>query len=172
MIRLATNEDIKAIAEIYEEIHTEEEAGNLTIGWQRGVYPTKATAAASVDTGDMFVYEKKGRIVAAAKINKEQVDVYANCPWEYTAPDDEIMVLHTLVVSPAVMSDGIGKEFAAFYEEYAKEHGCHFLRIDTNERNLRARSFYRKIGYREADIVPCVFNGIPGVNLVLLEKKV
>ena len=46
MIRKATEKDIKAIAEIYEDIHTEEEAGNLTIGWERGVYPTEATAAA------------------------------------------------------------------------------------------------------------------------------
>ena len=30
---------------------------------------------------------------------------------------------------------------------------------------------YKRLGYREADIAPCVFNGIDGVNLVLLEKK-
>ena len=48
MIRKATENDIKAIAEIYEDIHTEEEAGNLTIGWERGVYPTEKTAADSV----------------------------------------------------------------------------------------------------------------------------
>ncbi|CCX75214.1 acetyltransferase GNAT family [Dorea sp. CAG:105] len=30
---------------------------------------------------------------------------------------------------------------------------------------------YKRFGYREADIVPCEFNGIPGVQLVLLEKR-
>lgn len=172
MIRLAEPKDIQAITEIYEDIHTEEEAGNLTIGWQRDVYPTEATASASVAQGDMFVYEKNGSILAAAKINREQVDVYADGNWEYSAPEDEIMVLHTLVVSPSVMSDGIGRDFAIFYENYAKDHDCHYLRIDTNERNLRARSFYKKMGYKEVGIVPCTFNGISGVNLVLLEKKV
>ena len=29
---------------------------------------------------------------------------------------------------------------------------------------------YNKLGYKEVDIVPTVFNGIPDVNLVLLEK--
>ena len=58
-----------------------------------------------------------------------------------------------------------------FYEEYAREQGCLYLRMDTNERNTVARAMYRGMGYREAGIVPCVFNGIPGVNLVCLEKK-
>ena len=43
--------------------------------------------------------------------------------------------------------------------------------MDTNAINAAARAMYAKLGYREADIVPCVFNGIPNVNLVLLEKK-
>ena len=171
MIRKATENDIKAIAEIYEDIHTDEEAGKLSIGWQRGVYPTEQTAADSVAKGDMFVCERDGKIVAAAKINKEQVDVYEGADWEFPAPDEEVCVLHTLVVSPAAMTSGIGKEFVKFYEDYALETGCPYLRMDTNERNERARAFYKKVGYKEIGIVPCVFNGIDGVNLVLLEKK-
>ena len=44
--------------------------------------------------------------------------------------------------------------------------------MDTNERNEKARAMYRKLGYREAGIIPTVFNGIPGVGLVLLEKRI
>ena len=39
-------------------------------------------------------------------------------------------------------------------------------------RNLAARTMYSKFGYQEITIVPTVFNGIPGVNLVLLEKQI
>jgi len=171
MIRKACIQDIPAVAAIYEAIIDCEERGELTIGWQRGVYPTEQTAADSVKKGDMFVCERGGAIVAAAKINKEQVDVYADGKWEFPAPDEEVCVLHTLVVSPRAMTSGIGKEFVKFYEEYALENGCPYLRMDTNERNGRARGFYKKVGYKEIGIVPCVFNGIEGVNLVLLEKN-
>ena len=57
-----------------------------------------------------------------------------------------------------------------FYEDYARGHGCPELRMDTNARNLAARRLYAGLGYREIAIVPTVFNGIPGVDLVLLEK--
>lgn len=42
--------------------------------------------------------------------------------------------------------------------------------MDTNAKNTAARGFYKKLGYSEIGIVPCVFNGIPDVQLVLLEK--
>lgn len=171
MFRKATPGDIDTIAAIYADIHTEEEAGRTTTGWQRAIYPTRKTAEDSIALGDMFVAEQDGTVVAAARINREQVDVYADVPWEYVAADDEVMVLHTLVVSPTVKGQGLGSAFVAFYEQYARENGCTVLRMDTNERNLAARALYKKLGYREAGVMPCVFNGIPGVGLVCLEKK-
>lgn len=42
--------------------------------------------------------------------------------------------------------------------------------MDTNARNAAARRLYAGLGYWEAGIVPCVFNGIPDVQLVCLEK--
>ena len=48
MIRKATQDDIPAIAAIYERIHDREEAGAGATGWKRGVYPTEATARAAL----------------------------------------------------------------------------------------------------------------------------
>ena len=80
------------------------------------------------------------------------------------------MVLHTLVIDPSRKGAGLGQTFEAYYERYALDHGCRALRIDANARNTVARSFYRKLGYREIAVVPVTFNVIPGVDLVLLEK--
>lgn len=170
--RKAISADIPFIAEIYEEIHTDEEAGRVTIGWERGVYPTKATAEAALERDDLFVgVDDNGNIFGAAIINQQQVDVYEGAAWIYPAKDEEVMVLHTLVISPKAAGCGYGEAFARFYEEYARENNCPVLRIDTNERNTRARNMYKKLAYRESDMVSCQFNGIDGVHLVLLEKK-
>ena len=71
-----------------------------------------------------------------------------------------------------VKRKGLGREFVKFYEDYARENGCKVLRMDTNARNLKARAFYEKAGYIESGCAPCVFNGIPDVKLIMLEKKV
>lgn len=112
-----------------------------------------------------------GQVVAAAIINRIQVPVYAEVGWLYPAEPDEVMVLHTLVVDPLCSGRGYGTAFVAFYEGYARQSGCPVLRMDTNEKNAAARRLYARLGYREAGIVPCVFNGIKGVGLVCLEKK-
>ena len=172
MIRKATSEDISDVSLIYNHIHDEEEAGRAVIGWNRSIYPTAETAMKAFLKEELFVLEDNGKIVAAAKINKEQVPEYADASWEYEAQDDEIMVLHTLVVDPFESRKGYARQFIKFYEEYALEHNCKYLRIDTNERNNRARMMYAKLGYKEAGVVDCTFNGIEGVHLVCLEKYI
>lgn len=170
IIRKATAADIDAVEEIYDDIHTAEEEGGQTIGWIRGVYPVRATAEAALERDDLFVLEDDGRVYGTGIINNTQVDVYAEGSWVHDAADDEVCVLHTLVISPKSAGRGYGRHFIEFYEQYAIDHGCPELRIDTNARNAAARAMYRKLGYTEIGIVPTVFNGIPGVDLVLLEK--
>ena len=169
--RKATETDIAHIAKIYSDIHTEEESGNLTVGWTRDVYPTRQTAQDALQRDDLFVGEEQGKIFGAAIINRTQVDAYKDAPWAYPAENHQITVLHTLVISPEHSGNGYGKAFVRFYEEYALANNAPYLRMDTNARNVRARAMYKKLGYREIGIVPCVFNGIEGVELVLLEKN-
>ena len=168
--RKAGEGDVAAVARIYENIHAAERAGKLSTGWIESVYPVESTARAALERDELFVCEAGG-VVAAAIINRQQVDVYKLGNWKYPAVDEEVMVLHTLVVEPEASGRGVGKAFVDFYEDYARKSGCTVLRMDTNARNLRARAMYAKLGYRESGTVPCVFNGIPDVQLVLLEKK-
>lgn len=170
MIRKAAERDIPQVAAIYERILDQEDAGLAFVGWERGVYPTAATARAALELGTLYVLEEGGAVLAAAKIDQDQVDVYNHCPWAHAAPPERVLVLHTLVVDPAAAGRGLGSRFVRFYEDLAREKGCPCLRMDTNARNTAARRLYHGLGYREAAILPCVFNGIPGVELVCLEK--
>ena len=172
MIRKATAADIPAVAAIYDALLDREEQGLLTTGWTRGVYPTEQTARDALDAGTLYVLEDEGRVTAAAKIDQHQMEQYAQCAWRNDAPPEQVLVLHTLVVDPAVKGRGCGTAFVRFYEELARTTGRPYLRIDTNARNTPARALYARLGYTEAGIVAGTFNGIPGVELVCLEKKV
>ena len=170
MIRKATESDIPAVAEIYAHILANEDPAKPATGWLKGIYPVEATARAALGRDDLFVCIEDDKVVASAIINRTQVDVYADCKWSLECEDDEVMVLHTLTVEPACAGRGIGRKFVAFYEDYARGHNCKALRIDTNAVNITARGLYLKLGYTEVGIVPCVFNGIPNVMLVCMEK--
>ncbi len=169
-IRRAVEEDIPAVTAIYDAVLREEELGNYTIGWIRGVYPTEDTAKTSVKQKDLFVLEEDGRVIASARINHDQMPAYASVPWSVDVPDEQVMVMHTLTTDPAMNGHGAGAHFLRFYENYSLQNGSHVLRIDTNARNKNARSIYASAGYTECGIIPCEFNGIPGVELVCMEK--
>ena len=172
MIRKAKKEDVESIVKIYDEILTEEEAGRMATGWIRGVYPTEKVALTALEKGDLFVYEENGVILASMRINKEITPEYDLAEWEFEAGEDEYTVLHLLTVSPSAKGRGIGRKMLEFYEDFARQNGSKYLRMDTNERNVRAREIYAKYGFKETGVFPCEFNGIEGVKLVCLEKLI
>ena len=169
-IRKATENDIDAVEKLYDAIHTAEEENKQDIGWVRGIYPVRATAEAALKREDLFVLEENGTLYGTAIINKLQVDIYNQGNWKHRVSDEQVCVLHTLVISPASAGKGYGKAFLEFYENYALEQGCIELRLDTNAKNDVAQAMYKKHGYTEIGIVSTDFNGISEVQLVLLEK--
>lgn len=171
MIRKATWDDLETVLSLYDEIHDGKEAGLIPVIWKRGVYPSRATAEAALTRDDLFVLETGGRVVGSGIINRNQLEVYADAPWQHTVPDEQVCVLHTMMISPSEFGKGYAREFLRFYEEYALRHNCTELRIDTNDRNAPARAMYKKHGYREIGIVTVTnFNDLPDIRLVLLEK--
>lgn len=168
--RPAREDDLPAAEEIYEEILREEEAGRVTIGWRRGIYPTGQTARDALERGDLYVLAEEGEVLGSAIINQKQVDSYREGHWREKAPAEQVLVLHTLTISPRAAGKGLGSAFVAFYEEEALRRGCPYLRMDTNAVNARARRLYARLGYEEIGVVPCTFQGLPDVQLVLLEK--
>lgn len=170
-IRKALPADFDQVVAIQDRVHAATEAGILPTGWKRNVYPTARTAEDALAKGELFVEEANGKICGSAIINQKQVEVYKNISWQYDQPDDQIMVLHTLMLDPVARGGGLGRAFVRFYENYALAHGCVCLRLDTNALNVVARGFYKKLGYAEAGFAACVFNGIRDVSLVMLEKR-
>ena len=169
-IRKAAAKDIAAIEKIYEDAHREKKAGRTPTGWEQGVYPVRKTAEEALRRDDLYVLEDDDGIRGTGIINHLQVDAYEKGEWKVAAEGEEVLVIHTMIISAQSKGKGYGPAFVRYYEKMAQEKGCLSLRLDTNARNTAARQMYRKLGFREVGIVPTVFNGIEGVDLVLIEK--
>lgn len=100
LIRPAEARDLNAVAGIYNRIHDAEEQGRQTIGWLRDVYPVRQTAQAALDREELYVLETEGAVLGAAILNRTQVITYAQGHWAHDAPDEQVFVLHTLVIAP------------------------------------------------------------------------
>lgn len=172
MVRPGKEQDITAVVGIYDRILAKEEQSSSFTGWKRGIYPTEQDARSMWADGELYVMEEEGAIVAAARINHTPVPEYARAHWSFPEDDpNKVLIIHTLVVDPACAGKGYGTAFIRFYEDMAQALGCTCLRMDTNVTNRPARRLYAHLGFQEAGVVSCLFNGLKGVQLVCLEKR-
>lgn len=171
MIRPARQSDLEAAARIYEEILDEEDRRPVSCtNWQRGVYPTLETARAALEAGTLWIGEEAGEIWGCVNLNGVQLPEYANIPWKIPARPEEVMVIHTLVVSPRFAGRGKAREMVAFCEEEARRRGRRAIRLDTYEGNAPANAMYPKLGYSFAGATEFFFQEFIRETLNCYEK--
>ena len=103
-------------------------------------------------------------------LNGEQLPEYANIPWQYAAQDNEVGVIHTLVIHPAWSGKGKARELVAFCEEHCRQQGKRVIRLDTYVNNQPANSMYPRLGYRFAGTSHFLFQGFLPEDLNCYEK--
>lgn len=141
--------------------------------WDRNLYPTRDWAEEQICAGDLYVMEDGDKgIVASAVINHTPLPEYQSGNWYQPENYDKILVIHTLVVHPRHTRCGYATKLIRFYEQMAVGENCERLRLDTQAIDIPARQLYKKLGYTEADHVPCQFKGITDIDLVLIEKNI
>ena len=171
-IRKGTAEDVPAVAAVYAAYLQYEGAHGTTTGWQAGVYPTAVVAEKAAAQGTLFVLEEGGVVGAAMILNHVQAPEYASAVWQYSAPPESTLVLHTLCIAPNLARRGYGRAMVQYAEDWAVRTRCTVVRLDTWMHNTPARSLYEDLGYRLAGSSPAKLNGQIPLELVFYEKAV
>ncbi|MEG1448135.1 MAG: GNAT family N-acetyltransferase [Oscillospiraceae bacterium] len=170
MIRKATMKDLGKIENLYNHVLDYEKIHKFC-GWEHGIYPTVITAINGIESNCMFIGEENDECFGSAILNQIQAHEYKNINWSYPASDDDILVIHTLCISPLFKKQGKGAEFLEFAEAYAKKLGLKYIRLDTHENNIPAFSLYTKCGYNYVETAPFTMLDGSSKNLKCLEKK-
>ena len=170
MIRLATAADLPAVEAIYDAILTQEENGTVYTNWQRGKYPTLDTARQVLEAGTLYVGEEDGVLWGVVNLNDIQLPEYDLIPWKIPAAPEQVAVIHTLCIHPAMSGQGYARKMVAFCEEEARRQGKTVIRLDTWEGNVPANAMYPKLGYTFAGATEFFFQGFIHEILNCYEK--
>ena len=93
----------------------------------------------SGEYADAFMLEADGKCVGYALTAK----TYSR------EAGGKVLWLEELFVLPEYRSRGLGREYFAYIERYAKENGFARIRLEAETSNLRAISLYERLGYRD-----------------------
>ena len=172
LFRPAAESDLDAIERHYTELLTHEaETGRSTTNWSLGVYPTRQTAAAALAAGTLWVLEREGEPVASVILNHHQDDFYATIGWQYPAPPEQVLVVHTLCIPPRYAGQGLGRECVSRIKQQAAAMGCAVIRLDTWAGNIPAATLYQKNGFSLCGRAQVLFQGKIPEELVFLEYR-
>ena len=171
MIRLAKIEDLVSVEKVYNELFAYEAEKGSTSNWVKGLYPTFDTAKRAFDNNWLYVYELNGEIYGSVVLNHIQSSDYSNIKWKYSGKDKEILVIHTLCVSPSVSGKGIGRSIVEFAVEEAGRRKCTAIRLDTYKGNKPAASLYTSLGFEYAGVQATVFMDVIPEELIYFETK-
>ena len=150
----AIEQDIPAIAALYDRVTAREAQGENCSGWEAGEYPLEWTARELYEAGGLYcIFDEQGRVVAAAGYDSRHEDCYGRVQWKNSLPTEQTLCIHTLAVDPDCRGQGLGERLMRFGFDKVRELELRGIRIDTWTQNLPALKLYHKLGYTDAQVL-------------------
>ena len=78
----------------------------------------------------------------------------------------DLAVLWDIRVHPLFRGQGLGRALFDSAKRWAKEHGCHELRVETQDTNVDACMFYRRMGCRLHSIKENAYEGLDEAKII------
>ena len=173
MYRPAAASDLDAIGRHYTELLTHAtETGRSTTNWAPGDSPTRETAAKAQAEGALYVPEEAGETVASVILNQHQDESYAEINWQYSAPPEQVLVIHTLCIPPCHAGRGLGRQMVQYAKQHAAAMGCTVIRLDTWAGNTPAARLYQTNGFSLCGRAEVLFQGRIPEELIFLEYQI
>lgn len=168
--RLATQQDIDALEQFYNNV-TEYLAATVNYpGWRNGIYPARQDAQEGIDEGTLFLVECQEHLVGSMILRHRPEPAYRTASWQAKLDDRDVLVIYTFAVLPEKLGQGVGQRMLEFAESYAKQHRIQALRLDVYEGNFPAIHLYERCGFRHTGTVSLGLEEL-GLNRFRLYEK-
>jgi ribosomal protein S18 acetylase RimI-like enzyme len=159
-------------AACYEILRSYAEGVDRTLGVVSWTHPrAEALVHADAAAGRLFVVRMDGVLAATFAILGEGAPRFAAVRW--ADPAARGAYLHRLAVVEAFRGAGLGKWCTAQGERLAAAQGYEYLRLDALPTEVRAMTFYQRLGYSNRGTIT-VESGDPRqplVDLACFEKQ-
>ena len=142
MIRLATDEDLKSIMNIINDVKEEMKKENNP-QWHAD-YPLISDFQKDMDEKSLYVLEENNDIVGLICIQINSNDQYQQVKNQTDSP---ALVLHRLAISPKFQKKGYAQKLFQFAEETAIKNNIFFLKADTEKSNKKMNQLFKKLNF-------------------------
>jgi GNAT superfamily N-acetyltransferase len=133
-------------AACYDILRTYGDTVDHTLGTVSWTHPlAESLVHADAAAGRLYVVRIDGTLAATFAILDQGAPRFATAPW--ADPAARAAYLHRLAVVESFRGAGLGKWSMAQAERIATEAGYTYLRLDALPAEVRAMTFYQRLGY-------------------------
>lgn len=150
-IRLAKISDYEKIKELYYSVIDDMKDTLYDLGWEKDLYPSNQYIQQSIEDNQLYIGIDNEKIVSTMILNHHNNEEYKDVEWLVEASQEEVIVIHTLAVSPLFRSKGIAEKMVKDAIRLAEEKRYKALRLDVLKGNLPAMKLYEKVGFNHID---------------------
>ena len=145
VIEKAGAADLDALEILFDDLCDYLAANENYPGWEKGRYPVRVVAEASLVEDTLYVARLDGTIVGTVTLNHREEPAYVDAHWQETTG---IAVVHTLAVHPESLHCGVGRKLMEYAINWAKTEGSRAIHLDTYEKNIPAQRLYQQLGFQ------------------------
>ena len=143
-IRLATNEDLNILKEMYKKVVENMYKNGLRI-WNE-YYPCEVLAG-DIDNQTLYILEDNNEIIAACVLCPSDGEHEEKMGWKEVT--SQALYVHRFAVNVKYLRQGMGSVFLEKAREVAKNKGVKYLRLFAITLNKNAINFYMKNGFQK-----------------------
>lgn len=149
-IRIAELRDLNEIYVIIQDAQAYLKQQNIP-QWQNG-YPDSETILHDIKTKSNYVLVDQSTIVGTCVVSLDEDMYYKNIDGQWLS-NEKYAVIHRLAINNKYKGQGVANQLYDFVQDYAKQQGVRYVRIDTHELNQSMRKSIGKNGFTQCGIV-------------------
>ena len=115
--------------------------------WKKEVYPSDKDWIAYINQEEMYLLYLDKNLVGAVAITKSQPEEYQKIRWKIVAKDNEVSVVHLLVIDPDYQGKGIATALLDEIIKMVANMNKKAVRLDAIATNKPAQKLYENYGF-------------------------
>ncbi len=152
-IRKATKEDTENVLKHYSTVIDQIKNNEYNPGWEHEVYPREENLIQAIDSDELYVGIRDGKIVSSIIINNIPNEGYENLKWNVEADDEHVYYIHLVAVNQNYRKQGFAKKMLNYAFDLAQKNSIKSIRLNIHMNNIAIEPVYTKLGFEYIDTI-------------------
>ncbi|MBN1214036.1 MAG: GNAT family N-acetyltransferase [Candidatus Lokiarchaeota archaeon] len=150
--RLAKKRDLEIILSLYNRTKNDLLKNNILQWgtWGDG-YPNRDFIKDRIRKKELFVLTYYDKIIGSVSLNQEQSIEWNIISWE--GDIESSLLIHAMIIDPTQQGNGYGSKLLEYCENYAKNQGLKYIRLDAFTKNKISNKLYLTRDYKNLGTV-------------------